>query len=133
MRTVLQTPLARSITWYLVAVFAVMGALPPDALALFVPTDAQAVYDRQADLGRLQAVLESKIVEQRLSDLGLSREEIQSRLQQLSDDQIHQLATRVDSLWAGGDGAAVVIVVLVIVLAVFIYFYVTRQRVVVTK
>jgi ribose 1,5-bisphosphokinase PhnN len=58
--------------------------------------------DRAADRQAVQKTLESKILRQRLHELGLSDKEIQARLEKLSARQIHQLASRIDVLNPGG-------------------------------
>jgi hypothetical protein len=83
------------------------------------------------DLARVQTALESKIVQQTLQDYGLSPEETMSRVNKLSDEQIHQLASRTDSLQAGGDRGGLVITVLVIAILVVLLIYLLQGRVVI--
>ena len=124
------------ISWYLVLAIFVMGIVPR-VYAGFSPSEVVALsqIDRSADLDKIQKILEMKLVKERLNNLGLSNDEIQSRLGQLSDQQIHQLALQLDGLEVGGDStvAIVIIVLLVIALGIFIYLYLTRSRVVITK
>ncbi len=73
------------------------------------------------DFNRVITALEQKAVATRLADLGLSQAEIRAKLAMLGDDELHRLASRVDQLEAGGDGAvgalaAVVIFVLLLIL-----------------
>jgi hypothetical protein len=65
-----------------------------------------------ADLKRIQAVLEQEVVQRRLSDLGLTRDEILTRLQLLSPRQLHQLAAHLDELQLGGDSALGILITL---------------------
>ena len=60
------------------------------------------VSDRAADGQAVQKELESKILRQRLHELGFSDKEIEARLEKLSARQIHQLASRIDVLNPGG-------------------------------
>ncbi len=86
------------------------------------------------DLLKIQAFLETRLVAQRLADLGFNAQEVQSRLNGLSDDQIHQVARNLDGLQTGGDSAlGIVIALLVIVILVFILLQVTGHKVIVTK
>jgi hypothetical protein len=84
----------------------------------------QPSMGRSVDLARIQAALESKIVSQKLMDYGLSPAEALARVNRLSDEQLHALATHTDSLQAGGDGAdlffGLVIVALLVVVLVFL-------------
>jgi len=123
------------LSWYLIMAMFVMGIVPR-VYAGFSPSQVVALsqLDRSRDLGKIQKILEMKLIRERLDNLGFSHDEIQSRLGQLSDQQIHQLALQLDNLEVGGDGAAVVIiVVLVIALGVLLYLYLTQRKVVITK
>jgi uncharacterized ion transporter superfamily protein YfcC len=63
-------------------------------------------------LQTIQKFLESKLVQHKLSELGFTTDEIQARLHQLDDEQIHQVAGQINALESGGDSAAVWIIVL---------------------
>ncbi len=110
-------------------------SFPPEAAAIFLPSTvpAEAAPDRSQDLARIRSLLESRVVQQRLSDLGLSPTQIQERLAGLSDGQIHQLATRIDGLMAGGDALGVVVLLLVIAILVVLLLQMTGHRVIITK
>jgi hypothetical protein len=124
------------ISWYLVLAIFVMGIVPR-VYAGFSPSEVVALsqFDRSADLAKIQKILEMKLIKERLDNLGFSHDEIQSRLGQLSDQQIHQLALQLDELEVGGDSAAVIIIIVLLVVAVgfLLYLYLTRSRVVITK
>jgi hypothetical protein len=92
---------------------------------------AAASADRAADLARIQTALESKIVQQKLMDYGLSPEETMARVNRLSDEQINQLATHTDSLQAGGDGGGFIVGLLVVAILVVILVYLLQGRIVV--
>ncbi|MBI5048904.1 MAG: PA2779 family protein, partial [Deltaproteobacteria bacterium] len=75
-------------------------------------------------------VLESKMVSQRLSELGLSREEINLKLQQLNDADVHQFASQLDSLMPGGQ-LEFIIALLVIAVLVLVILQLTGHKVIV--
>jgi hypothetical protein len=78
----------RCLVWILVAWMGGLAAAPVPAEAAPVPTAlALAAPDRAAGLTAIQGFLERKLVRQRLADLGLSAEEIQGRLPQMTDEQ----------------------------------------------
>ena len=79
---------------------------------------AAGTTNRATDLAKIRAVLESKIIEQKLMDYGLSTEEAMARVNRLSDSQINQLATHADSLQAGGHMGTNLVVVLLLVLLI---------------
>ncbi len=83
------------------------------------------------ELNRVVTALEQKAVATRLADLGLSQAEIRARLAALSDDELHRLASRVDQLEAGGDGAAGVLAAVVIfVLLVILILELLGRRII---
>ncbi len=130
----MKTSFMKPIAWYLV--FAVLLiSIVPRVEAGFVPSDLTALsgIDRTKDLGKIQQIIETKIVQQRLEQLGFTKDEISSRLSQLSDQQIHQLALQLDQLKVGGDGLSVVIALLVIAILVVLLLHLTGHRVIVTK
>ena len=84
--------------------------------------------DRSADFAKVQSLLETKVVTEKLRQLGFSREEIQTRLDQLSDQQLHKVALKIDDLKVGGDGTGVVIAVLLIAILVLLIIYLVPAR-----
>ncbi|OPY78940.1 MAG: hypothetical protein A4E65_02085 [Syntrophorhabdus sp. PtaU1.Bin153] len=125
----------RYIVWYLVAAMFVIG-IAPRLEAAFVPSQGVAVTpsDRASDLQTVQGALENKLVQQRLKDLGYTSEEITERLAQLTDQQLHSIAQKLDDLRVGQDGLGIVIAVLVIILLVILIINLTTgHKVVVTR
>lgn len=118
------------IIWYLACAMFVIGIVPR-AEAAFLPSEslASSPADRTHDMGRLQAVLESKMVQQRLKDLGYSVDEITARMAELSDEQLHSLASKLDELKTGGDGLGVVIALLVIAILVVLLIQLSGHRI----
>ena len=118
----------KCIVCYLVLAMTVIGMVSP-VNASFLPSEALTTpgSDRAGDLQTVRTVLESKLVRQRLADLGFTAEEVGARVAQLSDEQIHQLAQRLDELRVGGDGGAVLGVLVIIGLVVLIYYLLTHR------
>jgi hypothetical protein len=73
------------------------------------------------------------MIRERLHAFGLSQEEIQTRLNQLTDDQIHQMALKLDELKVAGDGGEAVLIVLLIAAIVILVIYLLGYRVVLKK
>ena len=118
----------RTIACALTLAMAWIHAAPNPALAMLAPAQPQASassapsYDRAADVRTVQKALENKMVRQRLKDLGLNDKEIDHRVAQLSDQQVHQLATHIHTLAPAGDDWTVPgILVLVLVVLLIIY------------
>jgi len=57
--------------------------------------------DCASDLGQIQKTLESKIMSERLHQLGFTAYEIQGKLGRLGDEQIHQWALRLKDFARG--------------------------------
>ncbi|MGA2954504.1 MAG: PA2779 family protein [Thermodesulfobacteriota bacterium] len=125
--------LRKWITWYLVGAMFVIG-ITPRVYAGFSPSEVMnlSAAERSADLKKVQKFLEMKMVRERLKELGLTREEIQSRMDQISDQQLHQLALKLDNLTvAGDDGLGIIIGLLVIAILVVILVFLLQHRIVI--
>lgn len=120
-------PFMKYVSCYcVVAVFA-MGIVPR-VYAGFSPSNVVALpeSERSADLGKIQKMLEMKVIQERLKQLGFSKEEIESRLKQLSDEQIHKLALQIDELKVGGNGGGIIVLLLVVTLTVLLVLLLTK-------
>ncbi len=129
----MRIPLMKHLSWYLIIVMFIIG-IAPKADAGIAPSEiiVMSQVDRTADLGKIQKVLEMKMVRERLEKLGFAQDEIQSKLSSLSDQQMHNLALQIDEIKVGGD-LGIVIALLVIVILVVLLIQLTGHRVVVTK
>jgi hypothetical protein len=123
--------LRRVVTWYLVAAMLVIG-ITPRVYAGFSPSEVigLSAAEKSADLQKVRKFLEMKMVGERLRELGLAPGEVQSRLDQLNDQQIHQLALKVDELTVAGDsGLGIIIGLLIIAILVVILVYLLQGRI----
>ncbi len=109
--------------------------ITPRVDAGFSPAEVigQPQMIRSADLDKIQRVIENKMIRERLIALGFSQEEIQTRLNQMSNGQVHQLAVNLDELKVGGDEAVGVIIVLVIVAIALLVVYLMGYRLILKK
>ncbi len=85
---------------------------------------------RQQDINAIQRTLESDIVKAKLGAYGMTPDEIGTKLQGLSDEQIHLLAQASEDVLAGGDGEGFIAILLIIVIVLLI-IYVTGHHVIV--
>lgn len=128
-------PFMKQISWYLVVAMFIIG-IAPRVDAGLSPSEIIVLShtDRAADIAKIQKVLELKAVSERLTQLGLAQEEIKNRLDQLSDQQIHQAALQLDDLKVGqGDAFGIVIALLVIAILLVILLNLTGRKVFITK
>ena len=127
-------PFMKQISWYLVVAMFIISVAPRVEAGL-APSEiiALAQADRGADLEKIQNVLEVKAISQRLTQFGLTNDEIQSRLSQLSDQQVHQIALQLDDLKVGQDDAlGLIIALLVIAILVIIVLKLTGHKVIIS-
>lgn len=87
----------------LAALVALVGALPTYALPTPSKTaDAQSVAQRDADLATVSGFLEHPEVRQALAQQGLSPDEVNTRLAELSPQDLSSLAGQVDQVQSAG-------------------------------
>ncbi len=124
----------RWIVWYMVMVMFIFG-ITPRLYAGFSPSEViyQSPMERTADLEKIRKFIEIKMIRERLAGFGFTQEEIQTRLDQLQDGQIHQLALKLDEMNVGGDGAEAVIIILLIAALVILVIYLMGYRVIFKK
>lgn len=126
-------PVKKCIIWYLVVAMFIIG-ITPRVYAGFSPSEVITPLpaERASDLQRIQKFLEMKMVRERLKEWGLSPDEIQARLDQFSDPQIHQLALNLDDLKvAGNDALGIIILLLVIAVLVVLLIQLTGHKIIV--
>jgi hypothetical protein len=131
----MKIPFMKHISWYLVVAMFII-AIVPRVDAGLAPSEVirLASVERSADLQKIRQTLEMKAVSERLTQLGLTSEEVQQRLASLSDQQIHQIALQIDDLKIGqSDALGVIIALLVIVILVIVILKLTGHKVLVTK
>ncbi|HBG45884.1 MAG TPA: hypothetical protein DDW94_02740 [Deltaproteobacteria bacterium] len=111
------------------------GAVPAKSMAYVVGSDAvvaqAAEHSREADIARIQRVLESKLVSDRLNQAGLTQSEIDAKISKLSDQEVHSFASQLESLNPGGDGFGVVIALLVIVILVMVILKLADRKIII--
>jgi len=125
----LKRPLYKFIALYLIIAMIILST-PAQGWAMFIPSEETASV-RQSDMSAIQKTLESSVIKQRLSDYGLSSEEALAKVNQLSQEQIHQLAANLDSLQAGADGVDALIFLLLVAIIVVIVLQATGHKVIV--
>jgi hypothetical protein len=125
--------LMKHVTWYLVVAMFVIG-ITPRVYAGFSPSEVMGVSptDRGSDLEKIRNVIETKMLGERLKQIGLTPDEIQKKLGQLSDQQIHQLALQLDELKVGGDAGWTVLAIIIVLAAIAVLvIYLSGHEVVV--
>lgn len=124
--------LRQGLVLYLSLALLILGGLQENVVAGLIPSNAGVAdgavpIDRAADTQTIQRVLESKVVAQRLTDMGLSVEEVQASMDKLSPEDLHQIAANMDGVQAGGGVVGAVIVVMVLVVLVLLIVYLAKR------
>jgi hypothetical protein len=117
----MRMPLMKYVSWYLIFAMFLIG-IAPKVDAGLAPSEliAMSQIDRNADLEKIRQILEMKMVGERLNQLGFTQDEIQTRLNSLSDQQLHMFALQLDDLKVGGDGGAGFAIVILLILVLFL-------------
>lgn len=77
---------------------------------------------------KVRRALENKIVAEKLMSRGLTKEEVSDKIGEMSDEQVHQIASLTDRIPAGGDsGLAIVVTILIIVALVLLIVYLYKR------
>jgi cytochrome c553 len=136
MKSMLTAFYTKPLVIYLAVMLMAVSTMAGPAEAMFLPSSPQqnssadaASAARTADMTRVRAALESKIIQQKLMDYGLSPEETTARLNTLSDEQIHELAAHTDALEAGGDPLGFLVGVVVLALLVVLLIFLIQGRI----
>ena len=106
----------RVIATLLVVCIAGLGA-PLPAQAAMIATDSLASPAR----ARIAGLVDRADVQQQLAARGVSADEVKARVAAMSDDEVAQLASQIDSLPAGADlGGALISAVLIVFLVLLL-------------
>jgi hypothetical protein len=124
MKSILSAFYAKRLSIHLVIALIVVSFAAAAAEAMFVPAApkprATPLFDRAADLSKIQRTLESKALQQRLRDYGLSPANALAKIKGLSDEQVHQFAAKIDALQAGGMSDSNLIIILLLIILILI-------------
>jgi hypothetical protein len=115
----------------MVAVMVVFGFVPRVEAGFIASQASPGSQNRTQDLGAIQKALEMRMVSETLEKFGMTKAEVKSRLDGMTDAQIHQLATNLDEVRVGGDGLGTIVVLLIIVILVIVIIQLTGHKVVV--
>ncbi len=93
---------------------------------------AAGAGSRSADLEKVRAMLEQKVVLQKLMDYGVSPEEAMAKIRTMSDSELHRLASLSDRLAAGADDAlGVLILIAILIILVIVIMKLLNKEVVI--
>ena len=124
--------------WFLVLALAmagwmgVLGSFRGVAEAGVIASHGTDAGDlRAADISKMQAFLERKVVLQTLVDYGVSPEEAMAKVRSMSDRDLHRLASLTDRVAAGADGVGFAIGLAVLVILIIVILMLMNRRIVI--
>ena len=97
------------------------GCSPSPSFALPVGSYEQEGSYR-TDREIIDTFLAQELVSEKLAKMGLSKSEIDSRLDKLSSEQTHALATRLDRIKSGGNGWVIALVAVFVLIGIVLFF-----------
>ena len=119
----------RKATWFVMVALLMagwmgaLGSLRGVAEAGLIASHLSEAEARSEDLAKIQSFLENKIVVQKLVDYGVSPEEAKEKVEAMSAQDLHRLASLTDRAAAGTDsgiglliGIAVHIILIILIL-----------------
>ena len=119
----------RKAGWFVVLALAMagwmglLGSLRGVAEAGLIASHLSEAETRSEDLWKIQSFLENKTVVQKLVDYGVSPDEAKAKVETMSAQDLHQLASLTDRAAAGADdglglliGLAILIILIIVIL-----------------
>ena len=101
----------------------VLGVLHGAAEAGVIASRLAGDGDRAEDLAKIQSFLENRLVVQKLIDYGVSPEEARAKVEAMSSQELHRLASLTERAAAGADdalgiliGIAILIILIIVIL-----------------
>jgi len=119
--------------WLLVGWWSLLQVAPAGAgLAPSQLSGATTIHSvREADMIAVQRALENRVVAQKLIDYGVQPDEVAGRLADMSDEELHTLASATKGLPSGSDGIGVLISLLIVVLLVILIMKLLNKEIIV--
>ena len=109
--------LARPISYIVTVGVLALSVHLPAAHAAVIGTEA-VVSTQQAEIdrSRVQSLLGRAEIKQQLLAAGVDPSQVSERVDALNDNEVHQLAAKIDQLPVGGDGLGVLVFVFIVLL-----------------
>lgn len=96
--------------------FIPLGLMSQAAVAGIVGTDTVMAEDVSAERERIAGLLEREDVRDRLIAYGVSPEEARERVAGMRDEEVMELAERIDALPAGGSRLLIVLLLVIVII-----------------
>jgi hypothetical protein len=127
----------RKAGWFVVLAVAmagwmgVLGGLHGVAEAGVIASHLSEAEARSEDLAKIQSFLENRIVAQKLVDYGVSPEEAKAKVEAMSEQDLHRLASLTDRAAAGTDGLGFLIGLAILIILIIVIFKLMHKEVII--
>jgi hypothetical protein len=127
----------RKAGWFVVLAVAmagwmgVLGALHGVAEAGVIASHLSEAEARSEDLAKIQSFLENRIVVQKLVDYGVSPEEAKAKVEAMSEQDLHRLASLTDRAAAGADGLGFLIGLAILIILIIVILKLMHKEVII--
>jgi len=128
----------RKAGWFVVLAVAMagwmglLGSLRGVAEAGVIASHLAEAEARSEDLAKVESFLENKIVIQKLVDYGVSPEEAKAKVEAMSAQDLHRLASLTDRAAAGmDDGLGLLIGVAILIILIIVIFKLMHKEVII--
>jgi hypothetical protein len=110
----------------------IIGGIPRDAMAYVIESKAYSAAPdgRARDSSAIQRVLDERAVSERLSSLGLSKEEVSERVSRLTDDDLREFASQINGLYPGSGPLGVITALLIIAILFMVLLKMTGRKII---
>lgn len=92
-----------------------------------VTENGHALSPRETDELKIKRVLENKLVKEKLLDSGMSEKEVIQKIENMSDNEIHQIASLSEKVPSGGSAVGFVVGLLAITVLVLVIIYLAKR------
>jgi hypothetical protein len=130
--------MARKASWFVVVAvmmagwMGVLGSVRGVAEAGMIASSMEDAGSRAEDIAKVQSFLENKVVVQKLVDYGVSPAEAMAKVQAMSAQDLHRLASLTDRAAAGTDsGIGILIGLAVLIILIIVIFKLMNKEIVV--
>lgn len=112
-----------------------LACIPPNLSAMPISSrlsSSEILTERENDIVEIAIELEKKIIKEKFNSLGMTPSQVMRKINSLSNEEIHQLASKVDDIKVAGDVGAVA-AVLIVALLIILILELTGKRVISRK
>ena len=111
----------------------VLGSVRGVAEAGVIASSIEGAGSRVEDMAKVQSFLENKVVVQKLVDYGVSPAEAMAKVQAMSAQDLHRLASLTDRAAAGADssGIGILIGVAILIILIIVIFKLMNKEIIV--